>query len=245
MTGAFRHDPEAFQRARRAVIDFLDDQLVPLGELARLVAAQGSAPAAGDRLSEEQLQFLIPHLTSVLEGSDYAVGHGFVAAPDAVAGRERFLLWMQKRGGRISELHLNLDPADPDLYDYLDMEWFTRARDREMPAVFGPYVDYAGADLVVLTAAVPIFVDQRFLGVAGADLLADPVELRIVQLLRGLPGDAIVVNADRSVVAATSARWLPGERLRVHPLNDRGSYEAVGSLGDWAGWVLAVAAPEV
>lgn len=244
MNTAFSHDPEAFQRARRSVIDFLDDQLVPLGELARLVAAEGAEPAAGDRLTEEQLQPIVPRLTAVLEESDYVVGHGFVAAPDAVQGRERYLLWMQKRGDRITELHLNLDPGDPDLYDYLDMEWFTRARDREMPAVFGPYVDYAGADLVVLTAAVPIFVDQRFLGVAGCDLLADAVELRIVQLLRGLPGDAIVVNADRSVVAANSARWLPGERLPVHPINDRGSYVAVGSLGDWAGWVLAVAAPE-
>lgn len=235
-------DP-AFQRVRHTISEYLDSRLVPLDSTSRRLAALlGARPGDDDVVTEDELTPLLPDLERVLgEFSDY-VGHGFVAAPGVVAGHERYLLWLQRQPTGVRRLNLNLDPSDPDHYDYLEMEWFTGARGLRGPAVYGPYIDYSGSDHLVLTAASPVLSGERFLGVVGADILADEVEGRLVQHLKLTGSDAIVVNADRSVVASNSARWLPGERLHVHPAEDRSSYAAVGTLGAWTNWVLAVAA---
>jgi hypothetical protein len=62
-------------------------------------------------------------------------------------------------------------------------------------------------------------------------------------LLRTLPGDTVLVGPDRSVIAAGTPRWMPGERFAVHPAKDQGNYLAVEPVSDWAGWVLALATP--
>lgn len=231
-----------FQQVRHTIIDYLDSRLVPLGGTAgRLTELIGERLDADAAITEDVLAPLTPQIESVLAEFQDFVGHGFVAAPGVVMGRERYLLWLQRRPTGVGRLNLNLNPDDPDVYDYLDMEWFTRARSVQAPAVYGPYIDYAGSDHLVLTEAVPVLWRDAFVGVIGADILADEVEGRLVQHLNAVPSAAIVVNADRSVVASNSARWMPGERLDTHPSRDRSSYAGVGTLGDWAGWVLAVA----
>ena len=230
---------EVFHDLRRSLTGFLDSQLAPMGDLARAVGEL--ADRAGVPLSEADLEPLRGTIVDALEASSFYVGHGYVAAPGAVHRRDRFLFWFQRRATGTSRLVLNLDPDDPDLYDYLDMEWYTRACERRAPSIYGPYLDYTGSDLLVLTAAVPVLTSSGVVGVAGADLQADLVERQLATLLRGAATEAVVVNDDRAVVATNSPRWLPGERLATHPTTAPDAYGAVGSLGDWTGWVLAVA----
>ncbi|MCA1984596.1 cache domain-containing protein [Nocardioides nematodiphilus] len=222
----------------------LEDQLAPLRGLADQVAhaAQGVAVGA---LREKDLAHLIAWITAELESEAAYVSLGFAAASGVMAERDHYLLWLQRRAGGIGRLRINLSQNDPDLYDYFDMEWFSGAERRKEPSIYGPYVDYAGADFLVLTVAVPVQVGSRFVGVAGADLDPDELERWLVPLLRALPGEALVVNGDRSVLASGSARWMPGERLAVHPAAAPEGWRTVVELSPWTGWTLALAEPEV
>lgn len=233
----------AFQRARDEITGLLDRQLVPLAGLAERIGGLVPADAIGRVTERQHLAPALPSIEADLAASETAAGLGFVAAPGVIEGRDHYLLWLQKQDGGIRRLTLNLDPSDPGLYDYHDTEWFTAARDRGGPAAYGPYIDYAGADLMVMTVGVPVTAGGRFIGVAGADLFAAAVEQRLTRLLRAVPGDAVLVGPDRCVVASGTPLWLPGERLAAPPERDPGRYRAVGPVSPWTGWVLALLAP--
>lgn len=234
---------DGVRAAVRAINAQLDADLAPLRDLAGEVAAAVD-PAAVGRLLDADLAGLVPPMKRRLDAAAAFVGLGFAAAPRVMAEHDHYLLWFQKRPTGIRRLTLNLAENDPDLYDYFDMEWFSDAERQRAPSVYGPYVDYAGADFLVLTLAVPVQVGGRFIGVSGADLDPDALERRLVRTLRALPGDAVIVNTDRSVLAAGSSRWMPGERLAAHPGDVPDRWLATGALHAWTGWTLALAAPE-
>jgi hypothetical protein len=244
MTSAGAPDAaDAVRAAVRAINVQLDEDLARLSDLAGELASV-VAPSAIGKLLEADLADLVPLMRRRLDSAAAFVGLGFAAAPGVMADRDHYLLWFQKRSTGIRRLQLNLAENDPELYDYFDMEWFSGAERRQAPSLYGPYVDYAGADFLVLTLAVPVRVGGRFIGVSGADLDPDVLERRLVLTLRALPGDAVIVNADRSVLAAGSARWMPGERLAAHPGDVPDQWLATSALAPWTGWTLALAAPE-
>jgi hypothetical protein len=121
-----------------------------------------SVPLTPDRLSG--LREVIWQQLSQLPAAD---GAGLVAAPGVVAGKQRHLEWWQRTGpaddGRsgFARIRLNLDPESVDLYDYLDMDWFTVPRRRGRRYVYGPQFDFSGADRYVLTLTVPVFAGAR------------------------------------------------------------------------------------
>lgn len=236
------HEPAEFRAVLDALNEYLDRELVPLGELAEELSAT-IEPASVGSLADSDLTPLVPRIQGVLAAAPDFVGFGFAAAAGVMRDGDHYLLWYQRRESGLRRLNLNLAEGDPELYEYFDTEWFTGAERLQAPAIHGPYVDYAGADFLVLTAAVPVLVDGRFVGVAGADIDPHRVEQSLVRMLSALPGEAVVVNDDRSVLAANSARWMPGERVRVHPVKDRESWQAVGAMTTWTGWTLALAPP--
>lgn len=235
-------DQGAFREALQEINGDLDALLVPLGDLAREIGALVD-PARLGGLRDADLADLVPAIKERLVGSQAMLGFGFLAARGVMLDGDHYLLWFQRRSTGVRRLNLNMTEGDPDLYDYFDTDWYAGAEQLQAPAVYGPYVDYAGADFLVVTAAVPVYADGRFIGVAGADLDPDVLERGLVARMRGLPGDAVVVNADRSVLAAGTARWMPGERLPVHPNRERDRWLAVGSLTSWTGWTFALAPP--
>ena len=142
---------------------------------------------------------------------------GFVAAPFVVDGRERYMAWWQRINDRATRLRLNFDPTSIDVYDYLQMDWYRLAQRGQARVAYGPYVDYSGSDMYTLTVAIPIVVDGTFLGLAGADLVVGEVEHRLLEVLRQTTADAVVVSAERRVIAANTPRWIVGSRLAAMP----------------------------
>ncbi|WP_049942552.1 cache domain-containing protein [Gordonia sp. KTR9] len=213
----------------------LQKQLVPLEALVDEVAGM----AADAPLTDAGLAALTPTLDAELGRSAVSVGIGFVAAPGKVRGRSLYLHWMQLSGSRSVPLKLNLDRRDADVYDYLEMDWYVHARDRRRPVIQGPYLDYSGSDRFVFTLTVPVVVDDEFLGVVGADLLADRVEASLCGILRSHTGRALVVGGDGTVIASNTPDWMPGETLRTHPRDAPATFEAVELISEWSGWSLA------
>jgi hypothetical protein len=228
-----------FERILREMDEYLERRLEPLEALAAEVAVLYQD--ADGVMSPSDLDVLVPGIKQRLAADPGMISFGFAAGPGAIRGSDRFLFWFQRGAKGIRRLSLNLSDGDPDLYDYFDTDWFGRAQRDRTPALYGPYVDYAGADFLVLTVAVPIVVGDRFVGIAGSDMDPGVIERALVSRIRELSGDAVIVGSDRSVLAAGSPRWMPGERLPVHPADQQDRWAAVGAMSAWTGWTFALA----
>jgi hypothetical protein len=252
----------------------LEDMFGAVAEIGAAFAAQRrgclatGAVLTPDRLSG--LREVIWRQLGLLPGAD---GAGLVAAPGVIAGKERHLEWWQQTvaadGGQggFARIRLNLDPESVDLYDYLDMDWFTVPRKLGRRYVYGPYVDFSGADRYVLTLTIPVFADgvpgagagasgeaaqatgdghdaageHEFLGIAGTDIRMSHLEPELLAMLRPVPVPAVLVTGERRVVVANTPRWIPGTRLGQLPAPGDGTFAAVTEIGADSGWLLAAA----
>lgn len=245
----------------------LEDMFGAVAEIGAAFAAQWSGClAAGAVLTPDRLSGMrevIWRQLGLLPGAD---GAGVVAAPGVVAGKQRHLEWWQRTapidGGRgdggqegFARIRLNLDPESVDLYDYFDMDWFTVPHKLGRRYVYGPYVDFSGADRYVLTLTIPVFGDgvfgdrvlsdgpgeREFLGIAGTDIRMSHLEPELLAILRPVPVPAVLVTGERRVVVANTPRWIPGTRLDRLPAPGDGTFAAVTEVGADSGWVLAAA----
>lgn len=211
-----------------------------LGAIAAAVAA--SRAGAKEPWTESQMGDIQRTVLSLIGEDDVHVGMGYVGAPGVVDGLDRFMFWWQRTEGRVSRLRLNFDQTSIDVYDYVEMDWFRLAGEGRERVTMGPYVDYAGSELYILTASVPVEADGEFLGIAGSDLLFGEVERRLIDVLRSCPAEALIVNAERRVVAANSARWMVGARLPALPEAGAAEWAEVVEVPDCPGWRVALAA---
>jgi hypothetical protein len=234
----------------------LEDMFGAVAEIGAAFAAQRrGCLAAGAVLTPDRLSGLrevIWRQLGLLPGAD---GAGVVAAPGVVAGKQRHLEWWQRTlaadGGQdgFARIRLNLDPESVDLYDYLDMDWFTVPRELGRRYVYGPRIDFSGADRYVLTLTIPVFADggrqstgeREFLGIAGTDIRMSHLEPELLAMLRPVPVPAVLVTGERRVVVANSPRWIPGTRLGQLPAPGDGTFAAVSEIGADSGWLLAAA----
>ncbi|MUL82121.1 MULTISPECIES: cache domain-containing protein [unclassified Mycolicibacterium] len=237
-------DPTIVRPVSEWFSNLLAQHMAPLEVLSGRIAAatrrSGDGPLG---LSLDDAEALVDLIDTALRESRLAIGHGFIAAPDVVDGRDRYMLWLQRDAGVVKRLRLNFDTTDLDAYDYVNMDWYTKPIGQRTSALTGPYLDYAGADRLVVTVTAPIFVDDAVVGVVATDLIASELEAQIARQLRTIDAEVLVVNEDRAVIATNSPRWMPGERLRAHPHQDPDNFAAVVPLESWTGWSLAVAVP--
>ena len=225
------------------------DVLKPVFErLDRLKAAVLATKLADIPWAEGQL-YEVQKLVLDLLGEDRLhVGMGFVAEPGVVDDQERYMLWWQSNEGRTSRLRLNFDRTSIDVYDYFEMDWFQLPKAGHKRVALGPYVDYAGSELYIVTVTTPVICDGVFCGVVGSDLLFGELERRLLAVLREATQDAVLVSAERRIVSANSPRWVHGARL--HALPSRGAevdgvrYADAAPLPNGTGWSLGLAPRE-
>jgi hypothetical protein len=211
------------------------------------VAQRRACLAAGAALTPDRLSGLreiIWHQLGLLPAAD---GAGIVAAPGVIADKDRHLEWWQRTAAgdahtdAFARIRLNLDPESIDLYDYLEMDWFTVPQREGRRFVYGPYLDFSGADRYVVTLTVPVTDDGVFLGIAGTDIRMSLFEPELLAILRSVPAPAVLVTAERRVVAANTPRWISGTRLPRLPAPGDGDFAVVTKIEADSGWLLAAA----
>ena len=236
------NDDRALSDALTELGAYINRELAPLTELAEMLT-QVIMAAETLPIDVAVLDEVVPAIRSKLAGEDDLVGLGYSADHAVLRDNDNYLLWYQKMHGveGSRRLVLNLDGADPEFYDYRDTEWFAGAREHGGPSIYGPYLDCAGANRLVYTFAIPVIVNGRFVGVAGADLDAAVIERRVDAVISTLGRPAVVVTRDRVVIAENATQWMPGERF---PAASAGSNEwaSAGLIAEWTGWRLAVLA---
>jgi hypothetical protein len=188
-------------------------------EVGAAMTALAAARAGRNPLRRADLAALRPLVAQVLaRHRGFAAGAGVVLAPGALTDAPRCIdWWWADRGTGPGHLEVDLDPGSAEFYDYTTTEWYREPARTGQPCIAGPYVDYICTHEYTFTVSVPVTDEGRFVGVAGADILAGEVER---MLLPGLSmpgranGPAVLVSGDGRVIASGTASIVPGTVLR-------------------------------
>jgi hypothetical protein len=185
-----------------------------LGSVTELGAAMTAVAAeAGPRpLRRVDLAELRPLVAGVLGRHEGLIaGTGVVLAPGVLADAPRWIeWWWADEGGGISQLDVDLDPRSAEFYDYTTTEWYREPARAGKLWVAGPYVDYICTHKYTFTLSAPVLHAGRFLGVAGADILADRVERLVLPGLARLGRPAVLASGHGRVIASNTASAPPG-----------------------------------
>ena len=162
------------------------------------------------------------HCLGLLEKADPPLaGAGVVVAP-YVLGDDPYWLewWLAGPDGvpaETSRLAVDLNPDSVSFRDYTTLAWFEEPQRTGERAITGPYVDYLCTDQYTLTFTAPMTDGERFLGVAGVDVLARWFEQHLFSVVDGLgrlDDGSVVVNRSGRVVACPGGDWVTGDLIR-------------------------------
>ena len=156
------------------------------------------------------------------------VGAGFVAAKDALAGTHWHMAWWQ---GATKErlLMLTVESAGET---YSRREWFTVPLETGEGHITGPYVDFLCTDEYTLTLTVPVRANGNIVGVAGADVLVETIELLLMDRLKDIDPRATLVNGSGRVIVSADPQLAAGALLvRGWQGSDAASLPVDGDLG--------------
>jgi len=203
----------ALLRGLTARIEQLRQGVAAIGTAAESIARE--ARAAGRPVRREDLAAVRPLSAAVLrEQASLAAGAGLVLAPGVVAGAPRCIAWWWvDQQARIVPLHVDTDPASAEFYDYTSTAWYREPERTGQAAVAGPYVDFICTREYTFTLAVPVRCAGRFIGVAGADMLAARVERLVLPELASIGQAAVLTTGQGRVIASNTASILPGSAV--------------------------------
>jgi len=162
------------------------------------------------------------HCLKLLASADPPLaGAGVVVAPYVLSDEPYWLEWWlagpDESPGDATRLAADVNPDSVTFRDYTELAWFVEPRETGQRGITGPYVDYLCTDQYTLTFTAPLTSDDRFLGVAGVDVLARWFEQHLFALVdeRGdLDDSCVVVNRAGRVVACPAGTWVTGDLIR-------------------------------
>ncbi len=172
------------------------------------------AQGTSGKFSERDLRAIQPASAAFLSRHTIPMAAGIVLGPGGIDNNIGAVEWWRRGdAGSTHRIVFNLSPADPGFYDFVTYEWFTEVVTTGMPAIQGPYLDYAGMDKYILTSMVPLSCDGVIIGTAGCDTEVRELETIIMPILRTIPGDAALVSKFDRIVVGNSGRFLVGNRI--------------------------------
>ena len=154
-------------------------------------------------------------------------GAGFVAATDLLPDRRQHLSWWQGPDG--GKLTLTTSSFNKERLDYSEFEWYRIPMHRRQPHIAGPSVDYLCCDEYTMTAAVPVMIGDRFLGIAGVDLLVSSVERHLLPLLRREQREITLINDMDRIILSTDLHLETGGSVHRRPTAQHTRRERCGS----------------
>jgi hypothetical protein len=208
---------EPAQALADAVTVFCEQRFAEVGNISALAgdALSLSAPHRDDLRIES-------HCLKLLTTSDPPLaGAGVVVAPYVLKDDPYWLEWWlagpDNERAAATRLTADLDPHSVTFRDYTSLGWFEGPQRTGERTITGPYVDYLCTDQYTLTFTAPLVAGERFLGVAGVDVLARWFEHHLFSVVDtvGSPDEGcVVVNRSGRVVACPGGGWVTGDLIR-------------------------------
>lgn len=171
---------------------------------------------AGRPLRRADLAGLRPVVAEALaRHAGFTAGIGVVLAPDALEDAHLWIeWWWLNEESTLLPLEVDLDPTSAEFYDYTTTEWYREPQRSGERHIAGPYVDYICTHEYTFTVSTPLVERGRFLGVAGADILASQVERLVLPELAQLPCVAALTSGNGRVISSNSTELMPGMIVR-------------------------------
>lgn len=191
-----------------------------------MLAIALAVAAAGRRLQRRDLLGLRPAVDALLaRHAGFVAGAGVVMAPDALADASLWIDWwwpMHAPGAdaAVERLEVDLDPDSAEFYDYTTTEWYREPQQTGERHIAGPYVDYICTHEYTFTLSAPLLNGGRFLGVAGADILAARVEQLVGRSLAELPCVAALASGSGRIISSNTTELMPGTILARERLGE-------------------------
>ena len=216
-----------------AVVDALtamvDGAFHVVDEIAGLVRQQLAPPSAPTRSRLVGVDALAGSFVG--DPSHPVRGAGFVAAVGFLTDQPWWLEWFaQGEDGRSHRMVSQTDPDGAGFYDYEFLPWYLVPRDTRRRHITGPYIDYVCTDDYNMTYTAPVLIDDRFAGVAGADIGVQTAETILMPALRAATQPLAVVNQQGRIVASNSGRHLCGDLVTGIEVSELWTHPASGGL---------------
>lgn len=191
------------------LIEEIFARLKPVAAAAETLLAEPGGAGA------DALPGIRPQVKAALGG--LVIGAGFVSAPRVLSDQELGFEWWTTVGsadGTPEQLFISLDPESPNFLDYTRQSWFTVPRDSGRRHINGPYVDYLCTDEYTLTFTLPVYREDAFAGVVGADVYVREFERTVRRRLLAVGRRAALLNAQGRVIVSNSVRQATGSLVR-------------------------------
>lgn len=153
---------------------------------------------------------------------DVVDGCGLIFAHSALgteAGRLEW--WVREDESRFARYSFGVVPGTDRYYDYEQHEWFIRAYSEGRSAAVGPFIDYLGVEVYIVTLTVPAEVGDRRVGAVGTDIQIDDLERALLPTLLRCDAELALLSRHGSVLISNSADYLPGDHLPSPPAGTR------------------------
>ena len=201
---------EVLQSTARALGQSLERVFADLAVLAGATTDILAAPGT----SRTKLESLRPVVEDIVTGQAGLVDSaGVSVTPGLFTDAGAWHQWWSLVGGKLVFIPHNLNPASINYYDYTEMTWYERPLASGEPELIGPYIDFGGADMKIVTASLPVLQEKRAVAVAGADLSMESIERTFLLNLGRRDEHVALITETGKVVASNSARFAPGTRF--------------------------------
>ncbi|KRE67319.1 hypothetical protein ASG92_15050 [Arthrobacter sp. Soil736] len=203
---------EALERTAATLSASINGVFADLEKIAGAVTAAAEAVPGVPRRSA--YLFLKQDLADFIKlHSDLIVGAGIAYAPGSLPETPHWLEWWraQPKGGPRFVTH-DLNPDSLNYYDYTGREWFTLPTSTGRPVAVGPYVDFGGINVNIITLCVPAQTAQG-MHVLGCDLTLANLEGAFLRTLQLREPVVVLLGPNGRVIASNSARIATGTLL--------------------------------
>jgi len=194
----------------------------------RISSSMIEAKGPRHRFVEADLKVVKPITRAFLAKHPFVEAAGVILAPGIIDEHRGTIEWWRNDDESASgKVIFNLTPDAGSFYDFENLTWFGNAVRTGARAITGPHVDFGGLDQYIMTLTAALQLGDGTIGMVGCDAEVRDIEAVLVPLLRRIPGDAALINADNRVVLGNSGRFLVGNRVRGTP--ERGGVAPVES----------------
>jgi hypothetical protein len=209
------HDVETVEKALERTAATLSSSINRVFvDLEKIGEAVTAAAAAAPGTSRREFLFLKQELANFIkQHSDLIIGAGIAYAPGSLRETTHWLEWWRTQpAGDPRFVTHDLNPESLNYYDYTTREWFTIPSASGQPVAVGPYVDFGGINVSIITLCVPAPTAQGT-HILGCDLTLANLEGIFLRALQLRAPVVVLLGPNGRVIASNNARIATGTLL--------------------------------